>query len=151
MRKTCLRNKISLMMNSLDLETKPLLAPGDLEKGSHENRSELQYELYGYVLIVSSGLFFETMSMLVRWCTAYEGIEAKNIVFLRGLVQTALSLFSACLLTNRDETLRVPRDSWRLLGLRGLLGGVSLAFDFPMIKRVPLGPATSIYFLSTLL
>ncbi len=129
-------------------ETVPLLER-DSEKGLEESSNGLQHELFGYMLLVGSGVFFETMALLIRYVTAYAGIPAKNIVFLRGVVQSSLALFTACFLMNREEALNVPRSSWPLLVVRGVLGGAALGFDFPMLRRVPLGPAISVVFLST--
>ncbi len=129
-------------------EIVPLLER-DIEKGPQESSDELQHEVFGYTLIVGSGIFFETMALLIRYVTAYTGIPATNIVFLRGVVQSSLALFIACFFMNREEALNIPQSSWPLLVLRGVLGGASLAFDFPMLRRVPLGPATSVFFLST--
>lgn len=136
-------------MGTLETETELLLVVQEPEEDySCDNPSELQHELFGYALIVGSGLFFEVMSLIVRYLSAYAQVPAKNIVFLRGLTQVIFALFCTFFLLNSDDALTVPFSSVPLLLLRGAFGGASLTFDFSMLQRVQLGPATSIFFLS---
>lgn len=137
-------------MDSLDSETKPLLISRDPENCLREDDPhEPRHELYGYGLVLGSGIVFATMASIIRYITGYAGIHASTIVFLRGITQSVLALCSGYCLFNRDDTLKVPRGSWTLLTLRGALGGASLAFAYSMLRRVPLGTATSVLFIST--
>ncbi len=124
-------------------ENSPLL-PDLAQKRREDGRSES----YGYALMLLSAIFFEVSGMVARAVTVYHGVTVPNVVFLRGVTQISLGVFTSFVFANPKEVFTVPRNLLHILALRGLFGASSMALTYTALSLVPLGVCTSLFFLN---
>lgn len=108
------------------------------------------FESFGYMLLVLSSLGSSLFRMTLRIATGYHAIPEPCVLFIHGVMQTALAIVWLAASTNIRETLALPARDIGLLFLRGLGGSSALVLSVFALSRIPLGIHSSLFFLSTL-
>ena len=107
-----------------------------------------QNEMLGVVLMLVSAFFFCSMTLLLRYALAYQGVSVATMVLLRGSTQALLAFVSVAMFAKPKEVFSVPKRLLPRLVLRGVLGSSSLALYYYSLTRLSLGMTTSIFFIN---
>lgn len=143
---TCEHTILSMIRkDERDDETLPLI---ETYQPIYSDSDSSQSQIVGITLMLVSALFFCTMTVLVRYILAYQGISVATMVLLRGTTQSSLAFVSVSMFGKVKEVFRVPRRLLPLLILRGILGSVSLSLYYMSLTRLNLGMTTSIFFIN---
>lgn len=105
-------------------------------------------ELYGYVALGGSTLFFTVMLALVRFNNGYRGFSPASSIVVRGLTQFALSSVAACVFVGLRRCLAFPRRLVPLLCFRGLVDALAISCGYLALKYIPLAVDISIFYSS---
>lgn len=101
----------------------------------------------GFILLVLSCFVFSIMSLCVSLSAA--SMSSPQIAWIRFIFQAAFSYI--CLCYQGISPLAVPREKRMWLFLRAAVGSASLTTYYFAITHLPLGDATSLYFLSPII
>ena len=102
--------------------------------------------LLGMGLSVLSGLLFATMTLFAKFAN---GVPAFEVVFLRSLV--AVLLFLPAVLFYVDGSVFGPREQLGWLCGRAVTGVVGMALSVYAVKRMPIGDASVVIFITPIL
>ncbi len=140
-------------------ETTPLLGPKScslkpmhdaLDLGECTSSSTWSSESFGYMLLLSSGLGFTTMALLVRIATGYHGLPVKTVLFLRGVVQSLSALFVIFFFMDYKEAFSISRHLCLMLFVRCIVGTLGMHLVIFALSLLPIGIHTSLFFLRKL-
>lgn len=133
-------------------ESDPLLPTSDNGRdGDSKSDASSANEMYGYLLIVLSSLFYSVMWIAIRYATAYRGIHVAATVFLRGASSVCYGLLVTFTCLDYKRVFILPWPILRKVILRGVLGSIAMTTHFFAIRLIPIGMATTIFFTSPIL
>lgn len=125
-------------------ENTPLL-PNVVQVDANEYPS---HELIGYALMLVSTIFFSFLWLATRFVTGYHSMPVASLLLLRGVTQVALGLISTLFLLDIRTVFVLSPHLSRMVLLRGILGSFALSLNFKGISILPLGIASTIFFLN---
>lgn len=130
-------------------ESEPLL-PKSLPATSYRPSAENPLtELYGYAFMLLSSIFFSSMTFLVHVSEKYFHYPVAGTFFLRGLVTLLFSLIYFLFSRNARKGLQtLTRPQVFFIMLRGVSGSCGVIAIFSALKRLPMGEATSLFFVN---
>lgn len=103
---------------------------------------------FGYALMALSTIGFSSNSFLVHVAEAHFAFPPASSVFVRGLVQTVLSLSYLIGMAQFTATLRsITRRQAQLLAVRGFVGSLAIMSLYMSVQLIPVGDAVAIFFI----